>query len=150
MAVFHPEVAGLNRVQDCPEQRAFLRMAIFARKDIGDHTQGRYIDHQRCAGHGTPRGFTPFFHAMLTGFEAVAIDACDPIALKPRGVFTAHVRDARGERALSRTSSAVVCVSKPLSLLETATSEVPTSFWCAWEAARTEGCPHKTTWFIRS
>jgi hypothetical protein len=31
---------------------------------------------------------------MLTGFEAVAIDDCDLIALKPRGAFTAHVHDA--------------------------------------------------------
>src|SRR3979411_442549 len=33
IAVFNPEVTGLNRGQDCPEQRAFLRMAIFAWKD---------------------------------------------------------------------------------------------------------------------
>src|SRR6267143_6851825 len=79
IAVFNPEVAGLNRVQDCPEQRAFLRMAIFAWKDIGDHTQGRFIDYQRFAGQGTPLGFTQFLDAMLTGFEAVAIDDFDPI-----------------------------------------------------------------------
>src|SRR6266446_7125393 len=99
IAVFNPEVPGLNRVQDGPEQRAFLRMAIFARKDIGDHTQGRFIDHQRFAGQGTPRGFTQFFNAMLTGCEAVAIDDFDPIARKPRGAFTAHVLDERGELA---------------------------------------------------
>src|SRR4029453_7862455 len=99
IAVFNPEVTGLNRVQDGPEQRAFLRMAIFARKDLGDHTQGRFIDHQRFAGQSTPRGFTQFFYAMLTGFEAVAIDDFDPIALKPRGAFTAHVLDEGGERA---------------------------------------------------
>src|SRR5215467_5738105 len=99
MAVFNPEVTGLNRVQDGPEQRAFLRMTIFARKDIGDYTQGRLIDHQRFAGQGTPRGVTQFFNAMLTGCEAVAIDDFDPIALKPRGAFTAHVLDERGEFA---------------------------------------------------
>jgi hypothetical protein len=99
IAVFNPEVTGLNRVQDCPEQRAFLRMAIFAWKDIGDHPQGRFIDHQRCAGQGTPRGFTQFLNAMLTGFEAVAIDDFDPLALKPWGAFTAHVLDERGELA---------------------------------------------------
>ena len=88
IAVFNPEVTGLNRAQDCPEQRAFLRMAIFARKDIGDHPQGRFIDHQRFAGQGTPRGFTQFFDAMLTGFEAVAIDDFDVGILKPRGAFT--------------------------------------------------------------
>jgi hypothetical protein len=99
MAVFTPEVTGLHRVQDGPEQRAFLRMAIFAGNDIGDHTQGRFIDHQRCAGQGTPRGVTPFFQARCTGFEAVAIDDVDPIARQPRGAFTAHGRDERGERA---------------------------------------------------
>src|SRR5207237_9926399 len=78
IAVFNPEVTGLNRVQDCPEQRAFLRMAMFAWKDIGDHTQRRFIDHQRFAGPGTPRGFTQFFHAILTGFEAVPIVDLDP------------------------------------------------------------------------
>src|SRR6266581_7920211 len=99
IAVFKPEVTGLDRVQDCPEQRAFLRMAIFAWNDIGDHTQGRFIDHQRFARQGTPRGCTQFLHAMLTGCEAVAIDDFDPIALKPRGAFTAHVLDERGELA---------------------------------------------------
>src|SRR6266705_79508 len=99
IAVFNPEVTGLNRVQDGLEQRAFLRMAIFAWKDIGDHTQGRFIDYQRFAGQGTPGGFTQCFHAMLTGFEAVAIDDFDPIARKPRGAFTAHVLDERGELA---------------------------------------------------
>ena len=99
IAVFNPEVTGLNRVQDGPEQRAFLRMAIFARKDIGDHTQGRFIDHQRFAGQSPPFGRTQLFDAMLTGFEAVAIDNFDPIALKPRGAFTAHVLDERGELA---------------------------------------------------
>src|SRR2546423_12706355 len=99
IAVFNPEVTGLNRVQDGPEQRAFLRMAIFARKDIGDHTQGRFIDHQRFAGQGTPRGVTQFFNTMLAGFEAVAIDDFGPIARKPRGAFTAHVLDERGELA---------------------------------------------------
>src|SRR5207237_2204209 len=99
IAVFNPEVTGLNRVQDGPEQRAFLRMTICARKDIGDHPQGRFIDHQRFARQGTPRGFTQFFNAMLTGFEAVAIDDFDPIALQPRGAFTAHVLDERGELA---------------------------------------------------
>src|SRR4029453_10819427 len=99
IAVFNPEVTGLNRVQDGPEQRAFLRMAIFAWPDIGDHTQGRFIDHQRFAGQGTPRGVTPFFHPMLTGCGAVAIADFDPIALKPRGTFTAHGLDAWGELA---------------------------------------------------
>src|SRR5215467_9440298 len=99
IAVFNPEVTDLNRVQDGPEQRAFLRMAIFTGKDIGDHPQGRFIDHQRFAGQGTPRGFTQFFNAMLTGCEAVAIDDVDPIALQPRGAFTAHVLDERGELA---------------------------------------------------
>src|SRR5438552_16912793 len=99
IAVFNPEVAGLNRVQDGPEQRAFLRMAIFAWKDISDHTQGRFIDDQRCAGPGTSRGFTQFFHAMLTGFEAVTIDDFSSIARKPRGAFTAHVLDERSELA---------------------------------------------------
>src|SRR5215468_2355292 len=99
IAVFNPEGTGLNRVQDGPEQRAFLRMTILARKDIGDHTQGRFIDHQRFAGQGTPRGFTQVFNAMRTGFEAVAIDDFDPIALKPRGTCTAHVLDERGELA---------------------------------------------------
>ena len=65
IAIFNPEVAGLNRVQDGPEQRAFLRMAIFARKDISDHAQGRFIDHQRFAGQGTPRGCTQFFNAIM-------------------------------------------------------------------------------------
>src|SRR5678816_4659857 len=64
IAVFNPEVTGLNRVQDGPEQRALLRMAIFARKDIRDHTQGWFIDHQRFARQGTPRGFTQFFNAV--------------------------------------------------------------------------------------
>src|SRR5215470_13367330 len=99
MAVFNPEITGLNRVQDGPEQRAFLRMTIFARNDIGDHTQSRFIDHQRFAGQGTPCGVTQFFHAMLTGFEAVAIDDFAPITLTPRGAFTAHVLDERGELA---------------------------------------------------
>src|SRR5207302_10096597 len=74
-------------------------MAMFARQDIGAHTQGRFIDHQRFAGQGTPRGFTPFFHAMLTGFEAVAIDDFDPRAFKPRGAFTTHVLDERSALA---------------------------------------------------
>jgi len=39
MAVFHPEVTGLTRVHDCPAPRAFLRMAIVARQDLGDHTR---------------------------------------------------------------------------------------------------------------
>src|SRR6266851_3882831 len=99
IAVFNPEVAGLNRGQDCPEQRAFLRMAIFAWQDIGAHTQGRFIDYQRFAGQGTPRGFTQFLNAMLTGFEAVTIDDFDSIARKPRDAFTAHVLDERGELA---------------------------------------------------
>src|SRR5215510_7630152 len=99
IAVFNPEITGLNRIQDGPEQRAFLRMPIFAREDIGDHTQGRFIDHQRFAGPGTPRGFTQFLNAMLTGFEAVAIDDFDPIALKPRDAVTTHMLDERGELA---------------------------------------------------
>jgi len=99
MAVFNPEVTGFNGVQDGPEPRAFLRMALCARQDIGDHTPGRCIDHQRCAGQGTPRGVTQFFQAMRTGFEAVAIDAFDPIARQPRDAFPVQVRDARGERA---------------------------------------------------
>ena len=36
IAVFNPEITGLNRLEDGPEQRALLRMAIFAREDIGD------------------------------------------------------------------------------------------------------------------
>src|SRR4029453_2116268 len=99
IAVCNPEVTGLNRVQDGPEQRAFLRMAIFAWKDISDHTQGRFIDPHRIAGQGTPCGFTQFLNAMLTGFEAVAIADFDPIARKPRGAFTAHVLDEWGELA---------------------------------------------------
>src|SRR5215813_7417687 len=99
IAVCNPEGTGLNRVPDGPEQRAFRRMAIFAWTDIGDHTQGRFIDHQRVTGQGTSRGLTQFFHAMLAGFAAVAIDDFDPRARKPRGAFTAHVRDERGERA---------------------------------------------------
>src|SRR6516162_9152027 len=99
IAVFNPEITGLHRVQDSPEPRAFLRMTIFAREDIGDRPQGRFIDHQRFAGPGPPRGFTQCFHAMLTGFEAVAIDDFAPIACKPRGTFTAHGLDERGELA---------------------------------------------------
>src|SRR2546428_1807337 len=99
IAVFHPEGTGLNRGQDCPKQRGCLRMAICAWTDIGDHTQGWFIDHQRFAGQGPPRGFTPFFHAMRTGFEAVAIDDFDPRAFKPRGAFTTHVLDERSALA---------------------------------------------------
>src|SRR5262252_6374107 len=97
MAVFNPEGTGLNRVQDGPAQRAFLRMAICTGTDIGDHSQGRGIDHQRFAGQGPPRGVTQFLNAMLTGCEAVAIDDVDPIALQPRGACTAHVLDERGQ-----------------------------------------------------
>src|SRR5438270_12576385 len=83
IAVFNPEVTGLNRVQDGPEQRAFLRMTIFARKDIGDHPQGRFIDHQRFARQAPPRGVPQSFNPRLTGFEAVAIASLNSISLQP-------------------------------------------------------------------
>src|SRR6267142_1623065 len=99
IAVFHPQITGLYRLEERPEQRAFLSMAVFARKDIGHQATGGFIDHQRCAGQGTPLGFTPFLDVLLTGFEAVAIDDFDPIPLKPAGAFTTHVLDERGKFA---------------------------------------------------
>ena len=99
IAVFNPQITGLHRLEEWPKQRAFLRMAVFTGNDIGDEPRGRLIDHQRCAGPGTPLGFTQFLDAMLTGFEAVAIDDFDSITRKPGCVFTAHVLDERGKFA---------------------------------------------------
>ena len=97
IAVFHPQLAGLHRLEEGPKQRAFLRMAVFTGEDIGASPRGRLIDHHRCAGPGTPRGCTRFLDAMLTGCEAVAIDDCDPIPRQPGGVVPAHVLDERGK-----------------------------------------------------
>jgi hypothetical protein len=40
IAVCNPEITGLHRVQKRPEQRAFLRMAVFTRHDISDQAWG--------------------------------------------------------------------------------------------------------------
>lgn len=114
IAVFNPQITGLHCLKEWPKQRAFLRMAVFTGEDIGDSPWGRLIDHQRFAGQGTPLGCTQFLDAMLTGFEAVAIDDFDPIPRKPGGVFTAHVLDERGKftRAVAHQCSRG-CVSKP-------------------------------------
>ena len=84
IAVFHPQITGLNGVQKQPEQRAFLRIAIFTRKDIGDQAPGGLIDPQRCAGQDPPFGFVQLFDAMRTGFAAVAINNLNVVALKPK------------------------------------------------------------------
>ena len=42
-------------------------------------------------------GVAQLLDAMLTGFEAVAIDDFDAITLQPRGSLAAHVRDQRGK-----------------------------------------------------
>ena len=93
IAVFNPEITGLHRLQQRSEQRAFLRMAIFTGQDIGDQAQGGLIDHQRFAGQGPPRGLTQLFDAMLTGFEAVAIDDFDRDS--PQATERAHRPCAR-------------------------------------------------------
>jgi hypothetical protein len=97
MAVFNPPSTGLHRLAEWPKQRACLRMAVCTGEAIGDSPRGRLIDPQRFAGQGTPLGFTQCLDARLTGFEAVAIDDCDPIPRKPGGVFPAHVLDERGK-----------------------------------------------------
>ena len=71
-------------------------MAIFTGKHIGDQALSRLIDDQRFAGQCPPLGLTQLFDAMLAGFDTVAIDNFDPIALQPRPPLTAHVRDYGG------------------------------------------------------
>jgi hypothetical protein len=51
------------------------------------------------AGQGATLGLTQVLEAMFTGFEAVAIDDFDPIALEPRDALTAHVLDEGGKFA---------------------------------------------------
>src|SRR5215468_6239109 len=97
IAVCNPEITGLHRVQKRPEQRAFLRMAVFTRPDISDQALGGLIDHQRFARQGPPLGLAQLFDAMLTRFEAIAIDDLDAVARKPRGSFTTHVLNKRGK-----------------------------------------------------
>src|SRR5258705_9417930 len=40
IAVFNPQITGLYRLEERPEQRAFLSMAVFAGKDIGHQATG--------------------------------------------------------------------------------------------------------------
>src|SRR5512134_60059 len=99
IAVGDPQVIPPDTLEHRPEKRALLGMAIFTGKDIRDEALGWLVDHQRFAGQGAPSGLSQCLEAMLTGFEAIAIDNFDPIALKPRGAFTVHVRNERGQLA---------------------------------------------------
>lgn len=46
IAIGNPEIIPLDAREDRPEERALLRMAIFAGKDIRNEPLGRLIDHQ--------------------------------------------------------------------------------------------------------
>jgi hypothetical protein len=99
MAIGDPQLSLPDALEDCPKERALLRLAIFTGKDMRDEPLGWRIDHERFARQGAPCGLPQFLEAMLTGFEAVAIDNVDPIALKPRGPLTVHGLDERGQLA---------------------------------------------------
>ena len=60
--IFDPQITGLHRFEPLTEQRAFLRIAIFTRKDIGDEALGCLVDQQRFAGPGTPLGLA---HSLM-------------------------------------------------------------------------------------
>src|SRR5687768_10593955 len=107
IAVFNPESARLHRLEQGAEQGAFLRMAIFTGKNIGDQALGGLIDHQGFAGQGPPLSLAQLLDAVLTGFEAVAIDNFEPVAFKPRSPLTAHVRDNGGK--LTRAIAHQLC-----------------------------------------
>jgi len=47
VAIGHPQVTRLHRLEDTTDQRALLRMAIFARANITYHPLSRCRDHQR-------------------------------------------------------------------------------------------------------
>ena len=72
-------------------------MTVFTGQDIGHQALGGFIHHQRFAGQGPPLGLAQLLDTMLTGFEAVASDDFDAIALQPRNSLTAHVLDERGK-----------------------------------------------------
>src|SRR5262245_62615455 len=72
IAVFNPEITSLHRVQKRPEQRAFLRMAVFTRQDISDQALDGLIDHQRFDRQGPPLGLAQLFDTIITAFDALA------------------------------------------------------------------------------
>ncbi len=62
IAIFDPHITDLHRFEPLTEQRAFLRIALFTRKDIGDEALGCLVDHLRFAGPGTPLGLA---HSLM-------------------------------------------------------------------------------------
>src|SRR5919199_2241722 len=99
IAIGDPQIIHRDRVKHRSQQRALLRMPIFTREDIGDQAVGWFIDHERLAGQGTPGGLTQCFESMLTGFQTVAVDNFDSIALEPGRTLTAYMGNQGGELA---------------------------------------------------
>src|SRR5215468_8286349 len=99
ITISNPQILCGDCFEHRSQQRALLRMPIFTRKDIGDQTVGRLIDHERLAWQGPPGGLTQSCESMLAGFQTVAVDNFDPIAIEPGRTLTAHVRNQWDELA---------------------------------------------------
>ena len=78
IAVFDPQITRLHRLEQGAEQGAFLRMAIFTGKNIGDQALGGLIDHQGFAGQGPPLSLAQLLDAVL---KAELIPVLAPVAV---------------------------------------------------------------------
>ena len=126
-------------------------MAVFTRQDISDQALGGLIDHGPVARQGTPLGLAQLFDAMLTRFEAIAIDDLDAVARKPIGSFTTHVLNKRGKLTCAIAHQLRRCMR--LQVVEFVVDRDEVSCYIvllSLLSGRTEGCTQKTTWFIRS
>src|SRR5262249_32316592 len=97
ITISNPQILCGDCFEHRSQQRALLRMPIFTRKDIGDQTVGRLIDHERLAGQTTRGGLTQGFEPMFAGFKTVTIDNFGPVAVEPGRTFTAHLGNQGGE-----------------------------------------------------
>lgn len=93
VAIGNPEVTRLHRLEDAPEERSLLGMAIFTRKDIAHQAHAGLVDYERLARQGTRLNPAPFFQPMLTRFNRVAVDDLHLGARQPGRAFTTHVLD---------------------------------------------------------
>ena len=85
--ILKPHVPPLHSLQDLPEHRALLRIAIFTGEHITDYTVRGLIDDERFPGQGAGLHLAQHGEAVLTGFNTIPIQNFHPIPWQPWGPF---------------------------------------------------------------
>ena len=71
--VLNPEIAYAHGLQDQPQHRAFLGMAIFTGEDVAYQAVHEFIDDQGFPRQGTALHHAQDFEAPVTGFNTITI-----------------------------------------------------------------------------